>query len=116
MSGESQPVPRSQGLDRVHEAAPETAAKQAVEPVVEEQAAPSVSFFQRFAAAPWWLVSACLHVLLIALASLVTMAIEIPHPDDSVIMITTMAPPVVLNNTEPEKQKKDVAEVLSKDI
>jgi hypothetical protein len=39
---------------------------------------------------PWWSVSCILHILIIVLASLVTMAIELPRNEDAVIMITEL--------------------------
>ena len=45
---------------------------------------------ERLGAAPWWLVSLSLHVLMIALAGLVSMAIELPRNDDAVTMITEL--------------------------
>lgn len=45
---------------------------------------------ERLGSAPWWFVSCSLHVLIIALAGLVTMAIEVVHNDDAVIMLTEL--------------------------
>src|SRR5258708_3562981 len=50
--------------------------------------ASSDSVFARMGAAPWWMVSCALHVLVIALASLISMSIGAPKADDSVIMVT----------------------------
>ena len=71
-----------------------------------------VSIKERLAAglggAPWWLVSLSLHALLIALAALVSMAIELPHGDDSVIMVTELqARPEI--KAEDEKTKPEAA-------
>ena len=43
-----------------------------------------------FGSAPWWFVSLSLHVLVIALAGLLSMAIELPRGDDQVVMITEL--------------------------
>src|SRR5947209_20305515 len=40
---------------------------------------------------PWWIVSVLLHVLVILLASLVSMAIELPKGEDQVVMVTELA-------------------------
>ena len=73
---------------------------------------PGRSWLSLFSSAPWWMVSACLHVLVIALAGLVTMAIELPRSDDSVIMVTELqARPNVADDSKQEKA--DVSDVLA---
>ena len=57
---------------------------------VEAAAAPS-PWQERLGRAPWWFVSLALHVLVIVLASLVTMAIELPRSDDGIIMVTELS-------------------------
>jgi hypothetical protein len=52
----------------------------------------AVPFLQRIGAAPWWFVSLSFHVLIIALASLISMSIELQNGDDSVIMVTELQP------------------------
>src|SRR5439155_21446440 len=51
---------------------------------------PKASILHRIGGAPWWFVSVALHVLIIALAGLVSMAIELPHSEDAVIMMTDL--------------------------
>jgi hypothetical protein len=72
----------------------------------------SVSLLERFGAAPWWCVSALVHVLLIALASLVTMAIDMPKGDDAVIMVTELQQRVA-PQAEQEKPKQELRDALS---
>jgi hypothetical protein len=72
-----------------------------------EEAVAAGSFYERLGAAPWWGVSATLHVLVIALASLVSMAITLPNGnEDAVIMVTELqqrtAPQVEQEKTKPE--------------
>jgi hypothetical protein len=59
-------------------------------PEEPEPAGAGARFFESFAAAPWWAVSLAMHALLIALAGLVSMAIELPRNDDLVIMTTEL--------------------------
>ena len=68
---------------------------------------------ERFGGAPWWAVSLVLHVLVIALASLVTMAIEMPkNENDTVIMVTELqARPTVADETK--EKKPEVQDALS---
>jgi hypothetical protein len=51
-----------------------------------------VGWKDRFSAAPWWAVSAVLHVLVLALASLISMTIELPKPEDALVTVTELAP------------------------
>ncbi len=77
----------------------------------EEEVA-AAGFATRLGSAPWWLVSTALHILVIALASLVSMAIELPRSDDAVIMMTEMqARPVI--DSEQEKTKPDPVDALA---
>ncbi|HYF51414.1 MAG TPA: zf-HC2 domain-containing protein [Planctomycetota bacterium] len=41
-------------------------------------------------AAPWWAVSVVLHGLVIALAGLISMAIELPRGDDAIVTVTEL--------------------------
>ncbi len=50
------------------------------------------TWYENLGGAPWWGVSLALHVLVIALAGLVTMAIELPKTDESVVMVTELVP------------------------
>lgn len=79
------------------------------------QTAPKQNAFARLSA-PWWFVSVSLHTLVIALAGLVSMAVEAPRSDDSVIMITELQSRAVQLQPEPEKKRLDVAEVMNKEI
>lgn len=104
------------GLIEYMEAAPATAALQpAGAPAIPAAQAASfgMSLYERFSSVPWWMVSAAMHVLIIALASLLSMAIEAPRNDDSVIMVTELKPPAVMNNEEPEKVKKDLDAIMA---
>ena len=58
---------------------------------------------------PWWVVSVLLHVLVIALAGLVSMAIQLPSPDDSVIVITNICkPPEIASAEKPQPDSKEI--------
>lgn len=50
------------------------------------------TFVERLGAAPWMFVSFSMHFLVIALASLISMAIEMPRDDSAIIMITELQP------------------------
>ena len=75
---------------------------------VETQPAPS-AWHVRLSTAPWWFVSLTLHVLVIALAGLVSMAIELPKADDSVIMVTELQSRPV---AAPEEKKENPTSAL----
>jgi hypothetical protein len=84
-----------------------------------EVEAPSLTdrWQNRLGAAPWWFVSLALHVLLIALASLVTMAIEMPNNQDAVIMMTELqARPEVKTEQEEAKKTSAVDALANKDV
>jgi hypothetical protein len=55
-----------------------------------ERSALGWSISARLSAAPWWFVSLALHVLIIALAGLLSLAIEPPRGSDEVVMITEL--------------------------
>lgn len=100
------------GLAEYVQLTPATSEAAAVpEPVAAVQPLRS-SLYEWLQSAPWWGVSLTLHMLLIALASLLSMSFERPNGDDSVINITVMMqpPPVTL---EPEKAKVDPREALN---
>ncbi|HYF47777.1 MAG TPA: prenyltransferase/squalene oxidase repeat-containing protein [Planctomycetota bacterium] len=60
---------------------------------------------------PWWIVSILLHCLVIALAGLISMAIELPKGDDANVTVTELAPrPEV--KLDAEKLKTDSKHVL----
>jgi hypothetical protein len=79
---------------------------------LEEEAAPKAGYFENLGAAPWWAVSLALHVLIIALASLVSMSIELPKSDDSVIMVTELSQRQELPTQEQEKKKESDLDAL----
>ncbi|HYF48190.1 MAG TPA: zf-HC2 domain-containing protein [Planctomycetota bacterium] len=58
-------------------------------------------------AAPWWAVSVVLHGLVIALAGLISMAIELPQGEASAIMVTELSPrpPIELEANKPKMQE-----------
>ncbi len=69
---------------------------------------------ERLGGAPWWAVSCVLHVLVIALASLVSMAIELPKSDDAVIMMTELAArPTIQDEQKEDKQDKALEALAS---
>jgi hypothetical protein len=82
--------------------------------VAEQTEAVRVSPFDRLGAAPWWFVSVSVHILLIALAGLVTMAIEMPQNNDNVVMITELQQRVTIKDDQPPEQKPALQDVLSK--
>ena len=77
---------------------------------------PAPGFFARLTGVPWWCVSVSLHILVIALAGLVSMAIQAPTSDDAVIMMTELAPaPKAME--EKEKTTAELTDILeSKDV
>jgi uncharacterized membrane protein YgcG len=79
--------------------------------VAVPEAAERTTVLERIGAAPWWFVSLALHTLVIALASLVSMAIEMPHNDDAVVMITELQQRQALQQ-EPEKEKTPPEQAL----
>ena len=79
---------------------------------LEEVGAGSPSMGERLGGAPWWAVSLMLHVLVIALASLVSMAIELPKASDEVIMVTELQSRTSLTE-EQEKKKPELQDALS---
>ena len=58
----------------------------------------------RMSGAPWWGVSLALHVLAIALAGLISMAVELPRTDESVVMVTELVPRKEVKVEEEEKK------------
>src|SRR5690349_4857304 len=69
------------GLAEYVQLTPATAATPAVPEHAPEEEARESSIYSWLQTAPWWGVSMALHVLLIALASLVTMSMEMPNND-----------------------------------
>ncbi len=79
-----------------------------------ELAAAGPSAWERFSGAPWWAVSLALHVLVIALASIVSMAITLPNSDDAVVMMTELQARPVLPEEEKKKVEPPETALLSK--
>ncbi len=96
--------------ERVGRRVEDARAESPVETEPREVRAPAASGWAlRLAGAPWWGVSLALHVLAIALAGLISMAVELPKTDDSIIVITELQPlPPV--KPEEERQNKDKPE------
>ncbi|HYF49827.1 MAG TPA: zf-HC2 domain-containing protein [Planctomycetota bacterium] len=65
------------------------------------------SLRERFSAAPWWAVSVVLHGLVIALAGLISMAIELPQGEAAAITVTELAPrpPIEIETNKPKQQE-----------
>src|SRR5690349_2711722 len=82
------------------------------EEVPEEEQSSGASFFATTGSAPWWIVSVLLHVLLIVLASLVSMAIDMPKGEEAVVMVTEMQARPELKDPQ-EKPKVDSANVMA---
>src|SRR5580693_2735236 len=60
------------------------------------------AILNRLGNAPWWCVSLALHVLIILLASLVTMSIVAPNSDNETVMVTELQqPPAAQVELEP---------------
>ena len=62
-------------------------------------------FGARLGAAPWWLVSCALHILVIVLAGLITMSIDLPKNDDAVIMVTELSQRPTVDQKDEQKEK-----------
>lgn len=73
----------------------------------------TTTLLQRLGATPWWFVSFAMHFLIIALAGLVTMAIDLPHGEDAAIMITELQRSAAIN-LEQEKSKTPETALESK--
>ena len=71
----------------------------------EEEAPADQPFLSSFTGqTPWWIVSVLLHVLVILLASLVTMAVDLPKTEDAVVMVTELQPrPEIMKEAEKPK-------------
>ena len=67
------------------------------------------SYIDRFGAAPWWLVSLSMHVLIIVLATLVSISYEPPSSDDGVIMVTELSRPATLDQDKEKPRNPDTA-------
>ena len=68
---------------------------------------------ERFGMAPWWIVSAALHVLVITLLGLITMAIGLRENSDRVIVLTNLEKvSQVKPAEEARKNKADLRDVL----
>jgi hypothetical protein len=90
-----------------------TGKKRQVEDAEELEAAPIGSaWYDRMGSAPWWMVSCALHILVIALASLISMSIELPKNDDNVIMVTELAQRPLVEQQKAEEKKADKRDAL----
>jgi hypothetical protein len=56
-----------------------------------------------FGAAPWWAVSIVLHLLIILLATLVSMTMELPPSEQALVTVTELAPAPLVKPTEEKK-------------
>src|SRR5579862_9770381 len=61
---------------------------------------------------PWWVVSVLLHALVITLAGLVSLAIELPKSDDTIVVSISMDPRPAM---QPVVEKKTDASTLRSD-
>jgi hypothetical protein len=100
------------GLAEYVQLTPTTSAASAVPEHAPEEETQESSIYGWLQTAPWWGVSMALHLLLIALASLITMSMEMPNSDDKVIAITEMLQPPKAP-IEPEKPKVESREALN---
>ena len=71
---------------------------------------------QRFGAAPWWAVSVALHVLVILLASLVTMTIGEMGGEEEIIVVTNIEKRPEAKLDEPEKEKPSLRDILESKV
>ena len=67
---------------------------------------------ERLGGAPWWGVSLALHVLVIALASLVTMAIALPPAEEAMVMVTELQPrqDIKVEEEKPKTENRNALE------
>ena len=96
-----------------------TSQEEAVDPALVNGETGEVSDSQPFlyaatSSTPWWVVSVLFHVLVIALAGLVSMAIQLPTQDDSVVVFTTIEKQPDLQNVE--KPPVDVSKIMDGDV
>jgi hypothetical protein len=71
---------------------------------VEDQPFLMESVRERLGAAPWWAVSCVMHALVILLAGLISMAIELPKPEEALITITELQPAPKIDVKDEKKQ------------
>jgi hypothetical protein len=82
-----------------------------------EPKTPALRWQDQLGTAPWWFVSCAMHCLIIALASLITMAIELPSDSDAVIMMTELqARPEVKTQQEEVKKPAALDVLVSKEV
>ena len=106
---------RKKPISKIMPAASRTPEPEASDEDEEEvvESAPKGGLFDNLGAAPWWVVSCALHVLLIALASLVTMAIEMPSNQDAVIMMTELQQRPEVKTEQEEAKKTSALDALA---
>ncbi|MBI3829473.1 MAG: terpene cyclase/mutase family protein [Planctomycetes bacterium] len=73
------------------------------------------SVLARLGGMPWWGISVALHLLIIFLVSLITMAIGEPSNRDSIVVVTNLEKAPVLR-TEDTLKKPDLADILNKKV
>lgn len=98
-----------QGLLEYAQNISETGQENAVAASLESQ---QTSWTHYMGAAPWWGVSVLLHGLIMALAALVSMAIDEPSDYDAVVMITDLSDRPAIAQVEVEKPKSPSENVL----
>ena len=82
-------------------------------PGVQFDVAPAPSgALSRLGSAPWWFVSLALHLLVILLASLISMSIELPKTDDGVIMVTELQARPDSQREKEEQKKPELRDAL----
>jgi hypothetical protein len=67
-----------------------------------------------FGAAPWWAVSAAMHVLVLLLASLISMTITLPKPEDPLVTVTELTPAPVVKTEAKKPEVKSENALVSK--
>ena len=77
-----------------------------------ETAASGLGLQSRLGGAPWWGVSLVLHVLAILLAGLISMGMELPRTDESVIMVTELLPCKEVKTEEEQKPRTETRNAL----
>jgi len=83
---------------------------------LEREAAGRDGFLNRLGAAPWWGVSVALHVLVILLASLVTMTIGTLGETDEVILVTNIEKQTEAKLDEQTEKKPTLRDILESKV
>jgi len=62
-----------------------------------------------FSGAPWWLVSVVMHVLVIGLAGLISMAVSLPPSEEMSVMVTELSQrPTIVAEVKKPADKRDI--------